>query len=189
MCRHTYWNGSPSLRTHRNRGQGSWHQKRKEEGFLIVSQKWVILPLRVEKVLLTWLKPKQNIPQRGYIYLQNSVRLCSYTQLRIKNVHGSAFSVVLELTKKTNCHWCKTNSSSVTSPTNQNLRWKRHWQFISETTLPRPMWSFEEKEIQLPELTYGMTIHSIKWPPDSLVQTGSLQQSSQGVKQHLSHLC
>lgn len=113
----------------------------------------------------------------------------TYTQLRIKNMHGSAFSVVLELTKKTNCHWCKTNSSSVTSPTNQNLRWKRHWQFISETTLPRPMWSFEEKEIQRPELTYGMTIHSIKWPPDSLVQTGSLQQSSQGVKQHLSHSC
>lgn len=50
------------------------------------------------------------------------------------------------------------------------------------------MWSCEEKEIQWPELTHGMTIHNIKWPPYSLVQTGSLQQSSQGVKQHLSHL-
>lgn len=177
---------SPSLHTHRNGGRGSWHQKRKEDVFLTVSQKWVILPFQVEKFLLTGLKPKQNTPQSGYIHLQNSMQLCwdvhttlyqKWAQECIQCDAGANY--------KNNCHWCKTNPSSVSSPTKQNLRWKRHLQVISKTTLPRPIWSCEEKEVQWSELTHGMTIHNVKWPPYSQLRTGSLQQSSQGVKQHL----
>lgn len=112
------------------------------------------------------LKPKQNTPQSGYIHLQNSMQLCldvhttpyqKWAQECIECDAGANY--------KNNCHWCKTNSSSVSSPTKQNLGWKRHWQVISKTTLPRPIWSCEEKEVQWPELTHGMTIHNVKWPP------------------------
>lgn len=41
------------------------------------------------------------------------------TEFHVENLHDSAFSMVLELTIKTDCHWRKTDSSSVTSPTNQ----------------------------------------------------------------------
>lgn len=41
-------------------------------------------------------------------------------------------------------------------PFSPKLRWKRHQQLSSETTLPRPMWSCEEMAIQWLEFTHGM---------------------------------